>query len=177
MVAIPESKTKLIAGCEAESMPFPAYPKGAELFARVLLAAKPVLAAAAPVLTKAVASLDAKVMAAVTEGRLAPIAALSPALLADATPILEALPDVVAAITADSGLVADLLASTTVIVGGQNHKLGSRAAVGAAVGYDYALLIGLVTFALEVNFAGPFAAAFGGLSRGRRSVPPAAPTA
>jgi hypothetical protein len=166
-MALPMPVTKQVAGCEATSIPFPAFPTGSALFARVLRAAKPAIAAGSPLLSKAAASLTPAQLAAVTAGRLSPLAALSPALLADAAPFLDALPDVVSAIAGDAQLVADLLAGTTVIVDGKNHKLNTQAAVGAAVGYDYALLVGLVYFAVEVNFAGPLADAFAGLLRGR----------
>lgn len=173
----PEVITRDVAGHEATTIRFEAYPKGAELFARVLMAAQPLLAAASPVLAGALKGLDPKVLQAVGAGQLSPLAALSPALLADAAPILDAIPAVIAAIVADRGLVADLLAQTTVIADGENHKLTSRERIGKACGYNYALLTGLIKFAVEVNFAGPLADAFGGRSRDSRGAPAAAPAA
>lgn len=170
-MALPMPVTKQVAGCEATSIPFPAFPTGSALFARVLRAAKPAIAAGSPLLSKAAASLTGPQLDAIREGRLSPLAALAPALLADAAPFLDALPDVVSAIAGDAQLVADLLANTTVIVEGKNCKLNTPAAVGAAVGYDYALLVGLVYFAVEVNFAGPLGGAFAGLLRGRPVAP------
>lgn len=172
-----DAVTREIAGHEATTLRFPAYPRGAELFARVLVAAQPLLAAASPVLAGALKGLDPKVLQAVGEGKLSPLAALSPALLADAAPIVDAIPAVLAAIVADTSLVTDLLAQTTVIADGENHKLTSRERIGKACGYDYALLAGLVRFAVEVNFAGPLADAFGGRSRASRGAPAAAPAA
>lgn len=169
--------TKTVAGCEATSILFPVYPKGAELFSRLLVAAQPLFAAGAPVLAGAFKGLDPNIAKMVGTGKLSPLAALSPAMLADAAPILESIPAVLAAIIADASLVTDLLSQTTVIANGGNHKLNTRAAIGAACGYNYALLAGLVRFAVEVNFAGPLADAFGGLSSGSRAVPPAVPTA
>ena len=170
-MALPMPVTKQVAGCEATSIPFPAFPTGSALFARVLRATKPAIAAGSPLLSKAAASLTRPQLDAIREGRLSPLAALAPALLADAAPFLDALPDVVSAIAGDAQLVADLLANTTVIVEGKNCKLNTPAAVGAAVGYDYALLVGLVYFAVEVNFAGPLGGAFAGLLRGRPVAP------
>lgn len=172
-----EAVTREIAGHEATTLRFAAYPKGAELFARVLVAAQPLLAAGAPALAGALKGLDPKVLQAVGAGQVSPLAALSPALLADAAPILSALPAVLAAIIADTSLVTDLLSQTTVIANGENHKLTSRERIGKACGYNYALLAGLIRFAVEVNFAGPLADAFGGRSRANRADPPAAPAA
>jgi len=166
-MALPMPVTKQVAGCEATSIPFPAFPTGSALFARVLRAAKPVIAAGSPLLSRAAGKLTKPQLEAIAAGTLSPLAVLAPTLLADAAPFLEALPDVVASIAEDAQLVADLLAGTTVIVDGKNHKLNTQAAVGAAVGYDYALLVGLVYLAVEVNFAGPLAGAFAGLLRGR----------
>ena len=41
----PTATTKTIADCEATCIPFPGYPNGVELFARVLGAGKPAVAA------------------------------------------------------------------------------------------------------------------------------------
>lgn len=175
-MAIPMPTVRVVADCEATSIPFPAFPTGSALFARVLRAAKPVIAAGSPLLSKAAAGLTKPQLEAIAAGTLSPLAALAPTLLADAAPFLDALPDVVAAVAGDADLVAALLANTTVIVDGKNCKLNTPAAVGAAVGYDYALLVGLVYLAIEVNFAGPLGAAFAGLLRKPRAAPAEAAT-
>lgn len=172
-----DAVTREIAGCEATTLRFAAYPKGAELFARLLVAARPLVSAASPLLAGALAGVGAAQMKQIAAGQLSPLAALSPALLADAAPVLDALPAVLAAIIADAGLVTDLLSQTTVIANGANHKLTSRTSIGTAVGYNYALLAGLVRFAVEVNFAGPLAGALAGLSPGNPADRAAAPAA
>lgn len=181
---IPTPVTKEVAGCEATCTPHAGYPDGAELFARVLSAAKPGVSALGALFDAVKAGIDPELFAAASAAAsesdsFGPmLAAAAPALLkVDASPLLAAIPDIVRNIIADQALVADLLSLTTVIVDGKNHRLNSRKAIGAAVGYDYALLVGLVWFAIEVNFRGPFVGAFGGILPGarRRGEPAAAP--
>lgn len=165
-MSTPVPVTRDVAGCTATCIPFPGYPTGFELLARTSSAGRAAIGAIGGVLDRVKALVDPKVLStAIASGsKQALLAAAAPALLAvDAGPLLEALPDVLMAIAADQALVPDLLASTTVIVDGKIHKLNTRAAVGAAVGYNYALLVGLVKLSIEVNFAGPLGAALGGL--------------
>lgn len=177
---IPESRTKTVAGCEATTLLFPAYPQGAELFARVSRAAGPLIASAGKILGGALKDIEPELFkGALASGndRMA-LAVAAPALLAaDVGAVFAAVPEVLALIVADQALVADLLATTTVIVEGAQRKLGSRKAIGEAVGYNYALLVGLVAFVLEANFKDPFVAAFAGWLPVRRAAPPAAATA
>lgn len=166
-----EARTKTIAGCEATTILFTSYPDGAERFARVSRAAQPMLSSAAKLLGEAAKNIDIPLFqrALAAGSPAAALAVAAPALLAaDIGPLVAAVPDVLAAVVADQSLVADLLANTTVVVDGRNYKLNSRKAIGEACGYNYSLLVGLVAFALEANFRGPFSAAFAGLLPDRR---------
>lgn len=178
---IPTVVTRTIGEATAEAMPFTAYPKGAELLSRVLRAAKPSIDGFGPLLQQALSAIDAKSLEAAVATKnwigLVGLMLASDKVGEAVASLLSSLPDVIGNIIADTSLVPDLLAMTTVVVDGTLHKLNTAKAVGAAVGYDYALLTGLVRFAIEVNFAGPLAAAFGGLLPGRgRASPAATPT-
>ena len=175
-MADPIVKTKSIADCEATTIAFHAFPEGAALFGRILRTARPVIAAGAPLLSKAASEITPDQRKAVAAGLLSPLAVIVPAVLADAAPFFEALPEVVAAIALDQQLVIDLLANTTVVADGKLHKLGSKSTIAQAVGYNYPLLVGLIYFAVEVNFAGPLAGAFAGLSTRGRGSPSATAT-
>lgn len=176
---IPTVVTRTIGEATAESVAFPVHPKGAELFARVMRAAKPTIDGVGPLLQELLSHVDKTSLDVAVKTKnwlgLAGLVLESGKIGEPVASLLSSLPDVIAnAIISDAALVPDLLAMTTVTVDGTLHKLATSKAIGAAVGYDYGLYAGLVRLALEVNFAGPFGAAFGGLLRGRGRASPAA---
>lgn len=170
-----EAKTKTVGDAVLTCTPFSVFPRGAAMFARVLLAGKPLAGA----LTQAI---DAIRSAGVDPSKLATLPpAVAMTLLmqhADVGALAACIPDLVANIVRDEQLVVDLLSGMSVYRPGQsNTPLSSRQAIGAVVGYDYQLFVAAVWFAVEANYRGPLADAFGGLLRGKDpGDPPAAPT-
>ena len=60
----PTATTKTIADCEATCIPFPGYPNGVELFARVLGAGKPAVAALGGLFDAVKAGVDPQMLQA-----------------------------------------------------------------------------------------------------------------